>query len=91
MTINTIQHSIGHYEVNEPFCDGIVYIVSEKTVEKIYLHAEFDEPLTLDGILQKYPEVEMVIYDCYLGGAIYRYNNYGDGNWHKVGETIGFA
>lgn len=32
-----------------------------------------------------------VIAESYLGGAIYRYGNYQDGNWYLVGTMMGFA
>lgn len=33
----------------------------------------------------------LVISESYLGGTIYRYNNYGKNEWYKVGSMVGFA
>ncbi len=33
----------------------------------------------------------LVISESYLGGMIYKYNNYGKNEWYKVGSMMGFA
>lgn len=33
----------------------------------------------------------LVISESWLGGTIYRYNNYGKNEWYKVGSMVGFA
>lgn len=38
-----------------------------------------------------YTDLITVIVDEPLKGAIYQYGNYGDGLWHKIGDTIGYA
>lgn len=33
----------------------------------------------------------LVISESWLGGTIYRYNNYAKNEWYKVGSMVGFA
>ena len=93
----SVGHCIGHYEIHEPFYDGILTVISwdiEKditTIDKVYHHAEFEEPMTLDDIRANFPFVHMVIVEYPLAGAIYRYGNYSDPYWEKIGETMGYA
>ena len=71
--------------------DGIVYIIEEEKTTKIILNAEFDNPISLEDIAQKYPKVVIVLFEDFLNGKVFRYNNYGKGEWCLVGRTIGFA
>lgn len=91
MTIDTLGHRIGHYPIKEPFYDGIVYIICYARFERICLNGQYDESITLDDISKKYPDVKIVIFESCLAGAVYRYNNYNDKKWYKVGETMGYA
>lgn len=53
--------------------------------------------LTLNDCLEKAKEkgykngTMLVISESWLGGTIYRYNNYGKNEWYKVGSMVGFA
>lgn len=52
-----------------------------------------DNP-TLAEISEKYKDEcddFMLICESPLSGKIFRFNNYGDGNWYKIGETCGYA
>ena len=79
------------------FCDGILKILYRRfsdnklLVEEIILCAEFDEPVTLGEIQENYQEVTMVIFEEPLKGDIYKFNNYRQREWTKVGSTIGYA
>lgn len=96
--IDDVNHlKCGHYDVNEPFRDGFLTIIcydyedDSQRMDRLTICAEYDEPYTLDRVLEEYPDAKMVIFECALGGAIYRYNNYGDSEWHKIGKTIGYV
>lgn len=43
------------------------------------------------GIYEKGYGTILVIAESYLGGKIYRYNNYSKEEWYEVGEMGGFA
>lgn len=51
------------------------------------------ETLTLEEIAAQFPEVRCltVIAESPLEGYIYRYNNYGNREWTKIGTTCGYA
>lgn len=95
----SVPHRIGHYEVNEPFWDCFITViesfgedVGDVDCDRFIQLAEYDEPYTLDRILEEYPNVCTVIVEDALGGAIYRYGNACDGKyWEKIGETCGYA
>lgn len=83
-------------------CDAIITIIypagevtedhkEEWKCERIYHCGEFDEPITLRSIKERYPDrFIMVISDHGLHGEIYSYGNHGD-FWEKVGDTQGYA
>jgi len=88
----------------EIFYDGFLYIISRSdkthenfTVDAICLCAEYDEPLSLADISEKYPNVCKVIFEDALRGAVYNYGNHATEKngtaekWEKVGETLGYA
>lgn len=60
-----------------------------------YLHFIIDdEPMSLEDVLEKIQYdggVVMVITESFMSGAIFRYGNYNDDYWYKVGEMVGFA
>lgn len=60
-------------------------------VEVIYHDGEFDPPITLRSIKEKYPDVKMVIAEGPTEGKVYRYGNHLDNYWEQVGKTIGYA
>lgn len=85
------------------FYDGNLYIIScereEWTEEKIlpgykysidviFLCPEYDEPLTLEKIKKKYPNVQKVMFDEAMQGYVFTYN---DNKWYQTGETRGYA
>lgn len=79
-------------------CDGIVTILCRSKDENPkyslyveYLSGEYDEPLTLNDIVNKYPEVYMVIFESGLYGKIYNYGNHEEGIWELRGRTDGYA
>lgn len=74
------------------FRDGILTIISKScsAVDEIILNAEFDKPLSLADIRNKYPEVETVMFETALDGQVYEYGNHGAG-WEKVGKLTGYA
>ena len=92
------------------FYDGFLYIISEDeeahidsegykeakySLKVICLCPEYDEPLSLKDIAERYPKVEKVLYEDCLRGAIYNYGNHGSEPnaemWEKTGETLGYA
>ena len=79
------------------FDDGILYIICHDldngalSIGKQTLDSQYDEPISLEEIALRYPEVELVIHEDFLSGEMYRYNNYGDNEWWQTGQTRGFA
>lgn len=84
--------------------DGVVRIVYNNfdkgtTAKTIYLAAEGtedDKCICLDDCLEligfeKNKGVVYVTFDKCLQGTIYDFGNYNDGQWHKYGETRGYA
>ena len=57
---------------------------------KIYHDGEYNDPITLADILERYPKTELVIAEDALTGVVYRYGNHGEA-WEQVGKTIGYA
>lgn len=86
------------------FYDGfliILYVNGDKwDVAHKILNGEYDEPVTLADIAEKYPTVHKVIFDDATKGYVYNYGNhrletYKDGSksemWELVGTTLGYA
>lgn len=92
------------------FHDGYLYIISktkeacedadgfhdpEYKVDVIILSGEYDDPITLADIAEKYPKVCKVHYDDLLSGYVYAYGNHGHEKnaemWELVGKTVGYA
>lgn len=87
-----VRANVGHYEVDEPFWDGYLYVLygdyEDMKVHSKIMCAEYDAPITLNEILNFFPKTKMVIFESALGGSVYkRINN----EWLKVGKTIGYA
>jgi len=59
-------------------------------VEVIYHDGQWDEPISLAKIKEKYEGVRMVISEDPLSGKVYRYGNHGE-FWEEVGKTEGYA
>lgn len=87
---------------NEWFYDGYYIVLKEldhgKEVKleglRIYIHPELEEDdrkVTLQSVSEKYPEAKMIIWESFLTGKVYRYNNYGDNLWNCIGTLAGFA
>ena len=49
------------------------------------------KPISLEFIEKRYPDVKKVLFEGWLSGSLYNFNNYGHNEWTKVGETRGFA
>ena len=84
------------------FYDGFLWIIcldntitgeyaGVGTVYRICLCPEYDEPISLKDIANKYPKVRRVIFDDLLTSRIYSRGNHVDGEWEKIGETLGYA
>lgn len=77
------------------FYDGILYIIeckcTEGKVTVVTLDGEYDEPITLSDIAEKYPDVRKVIFEEPLRGYVFDYGNHGKGKWEQVGTTKGYA
>lgn len=83
------------------FGDGILYIISisngdpeELSIDRIILNAEYDKPLSLADIAEKYPNCHKLIFDDCLIGDIYNHGNHrgeNDEAWELVGHTIGYV
>lgn len=94
---------------NVIFYGGFLYIISRieifekgqyytKTNYKLdvkCLCEEYDDPISLKDIREKYPFVCKVLYDSWTAGAIYNYCNHNFDNdemkWEKYGTTLGFV
>lgn len=93
----------------EVFYDGFLYIISrdrepyaddeyhdaEYSIEVKCLTAEYDDPITLADIAEKYPKVCKVIFDDAMKGKVYSYGNHryeeNAEKWELVGTTLGYA
>lgn len=89
----------------EVFYDGILTIVTKGYMEDlsstlnikrgsvytIYLIPESHREISLRDIVERYPNVNMVIYDEPLVGKVYRYGNRNSDEWEIVGNTVGYA
>lgn len=73
------------------FEEGILTVICKEGVGKIYLNEEFDDPIDLSEIVQRYPEVDMLIHEDMFSGEVFDYNRYGEGGWFLVGKTRGYA
>lgn len=95
------------------FYDGFLYIIiqtkegylSEKefvedeyAIEVKCMNAEYDKPITLADIAEKYPKVKKVIFEDALRGYVYNYGNHAfEKNkenlemWELVGTIVGYA
>ena len=88
------------------FYDGFLYIISEISLEAFYgessysidvicLCPEYDAPMSLVDIKEKYPNVHKVIYEDWREGYVFNYGNHRDENknriWERVGTTNGYA
>lgn len=73
------------------FCDGILTIVCNDGVARMAITEQYDEPISLEDIVQRYPTVNIVIHEEALSGEVFRYNNYKDNEWWEVGRTRGYA
>lgn len=78
--------------------DGIIYVVCGEKSRTIFVTAigdDNDKFITLNDILKEIDcntyDYPLVIIEDALSGNVYRYNNYGDNSWWKVGETKGYA
>lgn len=80
-------------QTREPCIENNFFIESEYNIDVICLNGEFDAPVSLSDIAEKYPKVNKVIYESPLNGSVYNYGNHGkDGEmWEKVGTTKGYA
>ncbi len=81
------------------FCDHVIYIISKigegfKT-DFISLDPQYDEPMCLKDIAERFPDVVIVIVDGWMNGSIFRYQNHRNDpkaeDWERVGETLGFV
>lgn len=72
--------------------DEIITICCGDGLCKIFYHdGQFDDPITLKDIAEKYPSVKLVISELALEGKVYRYGNHDKGKWEIVGTTEGYA
>lgn len=83
--------------------DEDIKIIFEDTLVKIFNYIEPDyENNCMKGItLNECIKIAknkgynngtiLVISESYLDGSIYRYNNYNENEWYKVGKMSGFA
>ena len=86
------------------FYDGLLYIIGYADMHKrsaycehLCLCCEYDEPLTLKDIAEKYKNVHKVIFEGGLHGEVYNYMNHKTVHdpdaeaWEQVGTTVGYA
>lgn len=72
------------------FEDGRLTVVCKDGVAKITL-SEHTSPISLLEIVQRYPEVEILIHEAPLSGEVFRYEHYNTYEWLLVGKTRGYA
>jgi len=84
------------------FGSGILEIMAETiepsgtaftiTSEKRIINEEYDEPVRLSDIREKYPTANMitVIAESALQGWVFRFGNHGE-FWEQIGNTAGYA
>jgi hypothetical protein len=73
------------------FEEGILTVICKEGVGRIILDTQYDEPISLEDIVQRYPEVDMLIHEDMFSGEVFDYNRYGDGGWFLIGKTRGYA
>lgn len=84
------------------FYDGFVYIISRSylsmnptdnihSIDAFCLCPEYDDPMSLKDIAEKYPNVIIVLHEDWRKGFVYRYGNYTKDEWALTGTTTGFA
>lgn len=72
--------------------DKIISVFCPDETSKIIYHcAQYDDPITLNDIKERYPSVRIVIAESGLSGKVYRYGNHDTGKWEIVGTTEGYA
>lgn len=86
--------------------DGIIYIISRKfskikgheehySCDRLCLIPEYNDPINLVDIKNRYPNVIKVIHEDWLHGTVYNYGNHktndDEEKWEEVGHTKGFA
>lgn len=82
--------------------EGIITVISKKdfndakydydyAIDRLILHPDCKQVITLDKIVKEFPNVTMVIYENSQSGSIYRYDNHYYREWERVGITIGYA
>lgn len=88
------------YDDEDPiFYDGVLRIICEMgdnyiicTTHRIDLIPEYDEPISLAYIANKYSHVSKVIYETWTSGMVFNYKNHKNGeDWELVGTTIGIV
>lgn len=94
---------IDNIDIDDVMMDeGIITVIWKKgfnnvkydydyAIDRLILHPVFDQVITLNKILELFPTVTIVIHESIRSGSIYRYDNHYDGEWERVGKTIGFA
>lgn len=91
------------------FYDGFLYIISATEVyekgemyskikynlDVICLCPEYDDPISLKDIRESHPFVHKVLYEDYMFGKIFNYNNHKtddeEKKWEEYGVTMGFV
>ena len=83
------------------FCDGILWVLTycdgKPGIQKVNLCSEYDKPICLFDIAERFPHVVKVIFEDWTSGCIFNYGNHpnppfsGDGKWELVGTTVGFS
>ena len=90
------------------FYDGYLYIISRIEIyEKGEMYTrnkykidvkcltEYDEPMSLKDIREHYPFVRKVLYESWMHGRIYNYDNHNSSDeekkWEEYGTTLGFV
>ena len=81
------------------FYDGFLYVISvtgeyediKHSLDFLCITPQYDEPMSLKDIAERYPKVKKVLYENYMVGGVYNYGNHEPGIWERVGSTVGFA
>jgi hypothetical protein len=82
-------------QLDEPYSDSEGCHEAKYDIDVICLCPEYDDPLSLKDIAEKYPRVEKVLFEDCLRGILFNYGNHRYSKnaemWEKVGDTLGYA
>lgn len=77
------------------FYDGYVIIIEGRkhgVIHNKWINPECgDEMPSLADIQKEFPNANLVIWESYMTGSVYRLGNHESGKWERIGILAGFA